>query len=246
MTTEATAGFRRPFAGLGFTVRTGILLLVVFSVVRVVLVLQANVTGQYNLVSIVFVAMIALPWILLTREGRRRSGITRPTRWWVLPLGLIAGGATCLAVFSLSTAPFEYIGGTYSAVPDDVTTDDRLVYFIIFAVIGMTFSPLGEEFLYRGIAQESFASRLGQTRAAFLDAAAFALVHLAHFGIVYVAGTWQFLPGPAALWFASMFVASLVFHAFRRLSGSVFGAVATHAGFNIAMTALIFYGLDTF
>ena len=50
--------------------RTGILLLLVFGIVRAVLVLQANVTGSYQVVSLVFVAMIALPWLLLTRDGR--------------------------------------------------------------------------------------------------------------------------------------------------------------------------------
>ena len=109
-----------------------------------------------------------------------------------------------------------------------------------------TFRPIGEEFLYRGIAQESFASKLGTTSAALLDAAAFAVVHLAHFGVVYVVGGWAFLLGPAALWLAAMFASSLVFHSFRRLSGSILGAVTSHAAFNLVMTFVIFYALDLF
>lgn len=67
--------FRAPFRRfLAFGVRTGILLLIVFGVVRVALVLQANVTGNYQFVSIVFVAMAVLPWIVLTREGAGGSG----------------------------------------------------------------------------------------------------------------------------------------------------------------------------
>ena len=42
--------------------------------------LQANVTGSYQVVSLVFVAMIALPWLLLTRDGRTRIGLVRPAR----------------------------------------------------------------------------------------------------------------------------------------------------------------------
>ncbi len=247
--------FRRLFREwLGFNVRTGALLIIFFGVVRMALVLQSNVTGSYQAVSIVFVAMAALPWILLTRHGRRRVGIVRPRRWrWVLP-GIVAGGLACMVVFAVFTAlwgdstqnAFVYIGGTYSAVPADVGSADRAIYFAIFAFIGVTFSPIGEELLYRGVAQEGFAAKLGTTKAALIDAAAFALVHLAHFGVVYFAGAWAFLPGPSALWLVAMFCCSLIFHSFRLLTGSILGAIASHAGFNLAMTFAIFYWLDLY
>ena len=89
---------------LGFDVRTGILLLVVFGLVRVALVLQANVTGSYQLVSVVFVAMAVLPWVVLTRAGRRKIGIVRPSRWrWMLPAA-VAGVTALLAVYATATA----------------------------------------------------------------------------------------------------------------------------------------------
>ena len=63
---------RAPFRSvLTLNPRTGILLIVVFGVVPVALVLQANVTGSYQVVSLVFAAMIALPWVRLTQEGRK-------------------------------------------------------------------------------------------------------------------------------------------------------------------------------
>jgi membrane protease YdiL (CAAX protease family) len=80
-------------------------------------------------------------------------------------------------------------------------------------------------------------------RAALLDAGAFAVTHLAHFGVVFVAGAWAFLPLPALFWVAAMFAASLVFHGFRRLTGSLAGAVVAHAGFNLAMNWVIFYAI---
>lgn len=239
---------------LGFDIRTGVLLVSVFGVVRVILVLQANVTGSYQVVSILFVVMAALPWILLTKQGRRRAGIVRPTRRrWVVP-GFFAGAAACLVVFAAFTAlwgdtvynAFVYIGGTYSAVPSGLNDADRAIYFAIFAVIGLTFSPIGEEVLYRGLAQQSFAAKLGSTKAALIDAGAFAVAHLSHFGVVYLAGAWAFFLGPAALWLVAMFAASLVFHSFRMLTGSILGAIASHAGFNLAMTIVIFYALDLF
>jgi hypothetical protein len=244
--------FRKPFRGfLSFDVRTGILLLVVFGLVRMGLVLQANVTGSYQVVSVVFVAMAVLPWVVLTRLGRRQIGIVRPSRWrWVLPAA-IAGALACLAVSATTTAlwgdsvsnPFAYIARTYSNVPASPSDTDRLVYFVIYAVIGMLFSPIGEELLYRGIAHESIASRLGNRNAALVDAGAFAITHLAHFGIVYVVGAWSFLPLPALLWVTVMFLCSLLFYAFRVLTGSVLGAIVAHAGFNLAMNYVIFYGV---
>jgi membrane protease YdiL (CAAX protease family) len=231
--------------------RTGILLLVVFGVVRVALVLQANVSGSYQAVSLVFVAMIALPWILLTREGRARIGLVRPSRWrWVVP-AVIAGITMALAVHAGATAlwghtlshPFAYIAISYSDVPASPSDVDRLIYFIIFAAVGMLFSPIGEEVLYRGIAHESFAAGLGDRRAAVIDAGAFALTHLAHFGVVFVAGAWAFLPLPALFWVMAMFLASLVFYGFRKLTGSLIGAITAHAGFNLAMNWVIFYAI---
>lgn len=243
---------RAPFRRiLGFDVRTGILLLVVFGLARMALVLQANVTGSYQVVSFVFVAMAVLPWVVLTREGRRKIGIVRPPRWrWVLP-AVVAGVTALLAVYAATTAlwgrtvenPFAYIAGTYSNVPDSPSDADRLIYFIIYAVIGMLFSPIGEELLYRGIAHESLASRLGNRGAALVDAGAFAVTHLAHFGIVYIAGAWTFLPLPALLWVVAMFLSSLVFYGFRVLTGSILGAIVAHAAFNLAMNFVIFYSV---
>ena len=234
--------------------RTGLLLVVLFGTVRMLLVLQANVTGSYQVVSVVFVAMALLPVILLTRTGRRRVGLEMPARWrWMLAAAL-AGAAASLLTFGLFSAAwgdslrnaFVYIGGTYSVVPDDVSAADRAIYFVIFAVIGLTFSPIGEELLYRGIVHESLATQWGAVRATLTDAAAFAMVHLAHFGIIYAGGGWSVFAAPALLWVVMMFASSLVFTAFRRLTGSVAGAIVSHAGFNLAMTVVIFYGLDLF
>lgn len=236
---------------LGLNPRTGILLLVLFGVVRVNLVLQANVTGSYQVVSLVFVAMIALPWLLLTRAGRMHIGLVRPARWrWIVP-AVIAGVAMALTVYAGATSlwghtlsnPFAYIALSYTNVPASPSEVDRLIYFIVFAVIGMLFSPIGEEVLYRGIAHESFAAGLGDRRAALIDAGAFAVTHLAHFGVVFVASAWAFLPLPALFWVAAMFLASLMFYGFRKLTGSLVGAIAAHAGFNLAMNWVIFFAI---
>lgn len=236
------------------TFRAAVVLLVGFGILRFTLVLQANVTGSYQLVSLVFLAMAVVPWVRLRREGRRAIGLVRPRRWWWMPVTPIAGAAACFTLVAIATAawgstpsnPFAYIAATYSTVPSPLSADDRIVYFVVFAVIGMTFSPIGEELLYRGVAQEGLATRLGQTRAALVEATAFALVHLAHFGIVYLDGRWSLLPLPAAFWVVAMFGAALLFLAWRRITGSIWGAVLAHAGFNLGMTAAIFFALPGF
>lgn len=118
-----------------------------------------------------------------------------------------------------------------------------MIYFLIFAVINATFSPLGEEILYRGMATEMLRTRLNGFGAAAVEAGVFALVHLAHFGIIFTVGGWKFLPGPAALWFCAMFLTALVFAYSRCASGSLLGAILSHSAHNLTMTALIFYTL---
>jgi membrane protease YdiL (CAAX protease family) len=240
---------RRAFRALDpLGMRGAVILLVAFGVVRVALVLQSNVTATYQAVGAIFVVMALLPWVLLTRDGRRRIGLVRP-RWRWLPVALLAGAASSVLIFAIATVvwglttsnPFVYVSLSYSAVPDPLPADDRIIFFAIFAAIGMLFSPLGEEVLYRGIAHTGLATRLGGRGASLVDAGAFAVVHLAHFGIVYLAGAWAFLPGPAAYWLLAMFGVSLLFTAFRILSRSLGGAIVAHAGFNLAMTACIFF-----
>src|SRR4051794_16354087 len=68
----APAMVRRPFrTAVGFNTHTAVGLILVFGIVRMALVMQANVTGSYQVVSTVFVAMAVLPWVLLTGSGRR-------------------------------------------------------------------------------------------------------------------------------------------------------------------------------
>jgi membrane protease YdiL (CAAX protease family) len=40
-----------------------------------------------------------------------------------------------------------------------------------------------------------------------------------------------------------MFLSSLVFYAFRKLTGSILGAIVAHASFNLVMNFAIFYGV---
>ena len=235
---------------LRFDAKTGGLLLAVFSVIRFALVLHANVTRSYQFIALFFVALIALPFLLLSQAGRQRIVLVWPARWWGVLLGGLLGVLSCAVLFYAASFcfgltasnPLVYISRTYQ-VPSVLNEDTRRMYFLIYAGTSMLFSPIGEELFYRGLVHECFTASLGTKRATLLDSAAFAVVHLAHFGLVYSGQGWHFLFWPSLLWVASLFVSCLLFTVGRAKSGSVWGAVMAHALFNVTMSYFIFYHL---
>ncbi|MEX2232535.1 MAG: CPBP family glutamic-type intramembrane protease [Cyclobacteriaceae bacterium] len=191
-----------------------------------------------------------IPFIFLTRYGRQQIGIVKPTRYRWIVYSFIIGVLISTTIFALGYILYSntynnwyvYIGQSCS-IPPGLSEQDKLVYFLIFAVNGMTFSPIGEELFFRGIVHSSFAKNLGDTKASMVDGSAFALTHLAHFGIVYISGVWEFLFIPSILWVLAMFLTSIIFFQCRRRTGSILGAIICHAGFNLAMIYFIFYHL---
>ncbi len=226
----------------------GIFLIVLFGIPRFILVFQANMSGGYGVAFIIFFIMWFAPLVFLTKQGRREIGIKRPNQYIRLLYSFGIGILSCAIIFgiflllfdkSLSNA-FVYMGRVGS-VPGSISDSDKFIYLIISAIPIMLFSPIGEEFLYRGVVHGSFVSRFGETKASVFDSLAFAFTHLANFGIIYNAGNWSFLPIPAFIWVLSMFLLSLVFFRCKLMCDSIFGAVFSHAGFNLAMMYIIFY-----
>jgi membrane protease YdiL (CAAX protease family) len=223
----------------------GLFLIFLFGIPRFILVLKASVTGQNQWVSIIFTIMMFTPLIFLRKAGREALGIRKSTRPLWLLWGFLLGCGMCLFLFALTrliygleiSNPFVYIASVTT------TGDTSMLYFLIYLAVMMTFSPIGEELFYRGVVHQAFKAELGDKKAAVIDSAAFALTHLAHFGIVYLAGTWKLFPLPALIWISAMFLTCLVFNRVRQESGSILGAILTHAGFNFAMGFLIFYAL---
>jgi len=223
----------------------GLFLILLFGIPRFILVLNSYVSGQSQWVSIVFTIMFFTPLLFLKKAGRREMGIRRSSRPLWLLWGFLLGCGMCLLLFACTrllfglevSNPFVYIASGTS------TSGSSAIYFLIYMIIIMTFSPIGEELFYRGVIHQAFKGELGDRKAAVIDSAAFALTHLAHFGIVYAAGAWKFMPLPALLWVSAMFFTCLVFNRVRQESGSILGAILTHAGFNFGMGFLIFYAL---
>lgn len=239
----------RPLFNVNWQLGLGLILL--FGIPRFILVLQASQTGDFSLVSMIFILMWLAPFILLTRAGRRSIGLRKPRHYRWLGYGVLLGMLACVMMYFIATFLFAhsienwlvYTRQSYQLQTGPVAPSDRWIYFIIFSVIAMTFSPVGEELLYRGLIHRSFAYDLGEWKASVIDSAAFSLTHLAHFGVVYYAGGWKFLPFPALLWVISIFGTGILFSICKERSDSLAGAVVCHAAFNLAMTYLIFYHL---
>jgi membrane protease YdiL (CAAX protease family) len=227
----------------------GLILILLFGVPRFIIVLNANVTGNYGYISIIFLLMWITPWIFLTKEGRKNIGIRKPGNYRWLIYSFLAGAAICAILFVTGILLFNqtysnwfvYISNSYQSIGIISTDSQRLTYFLIYAVIGMTFSPIGEELFYRGIVHGSFAGEFGEHNASIIDSMAFALTHLAHFGIIYMSGMWHFLFIPAILWITFMFITSRIFFICKQKTGSIYGAIIGHAAFNLTMMYFIFY-----
>ena len=216
---------------------------------RFILVLSAQLTQAYGAVMIIFLLMWLAPFVFLNKAGRQAIGMVKPKSSLGLLYSFLLGTAVCLSGYMVSKWFYHdsmqnwliYMSSAYKVPSQALQGSGRHLYFLIYAITAMTFSPVGEELFYRGIVQEGFKEKMGAVKASNLDSLVFALTHLAHFGIVYVGGAWQLFWMPALLWMVFMFLSSKVFFWCKERSGSLWGAISCHAGFNCCMMYLVFY-----
>jgi len=231
-----------------FNWRFGLLLLVIICVPRFVLVLQANQTGSYGAIGAIMLLSALIPFIFLSKYGRKKTGINGTKRIGALAFSIVLGVFCSLALYFVGEMLYGnsyqnwyvYIGKSYH-IPDVISSHDKRILFFITAVIGMLFSPIGEELFFRGIVHGSFANSIGEAKASVVDSLAFAVTHMAHFGVVFIDAGWSFYPIPTILWVGSMFGMSILFFKMKKLTGSILGAIGCHAGFNLGMIYSIFY-----
>jgi uncharacterized protein len=210
---------------------------------------RKNHIGYNSRFGFALILLFGIPrFIFLSKEGRRSIGLKKPENRLWLVWSLLFGMAACTLLFGITQSffgsteqnSFVYISKSYHAVLG-LTGNEKQIYFFIYSVIAMTFSPIGEELLYRGIIHGSFVSRWGDRGASRTDSLAFAITHLAHFGIVFVSGAWAFFLVPGLVWVVAMFGVSTLFFFCKQQTGSILGAIFSHAGFNLAMTYFMFY-----
>ncbi|WP_025765301.1 CPBP family intramembrane glutamic endopeptidase [Dyadobacter tibetensis] len=231
-----------------FDWKFGLFLIGIICIPRFILVLKANISGSYGGIGAIMLISAFAPLLFLTKYGRNEIGVKWAKNYWSLVLAFSVGIAVSLMLHwignSLYGNTFEnwyhYIGRSYN-IPSGIGAEDKKILFAVMAVTGMTFSPIGEELFFRGVVHASFAKSLEDKMASIVDASAFALTHIAHFGLVFINDQWRFLLIPTLLWVSSMFLVSILFTAFRRFSNSILGAIICHAGFNLGMIYSIFY-----
>lgn len=243
----------KPFWSKIFTFnwKFGLFLILIICIPRFLLVLQANATSNYTSIGLIMLISAIAPFIFLSKSGRRKIGIKKPENYtWLLyafVLGLIISFLLYFLGELLYGNTYEnwyfYIGKSY-AIPAEIDQKSKLILFSIMALTGMTFSPIGEEFFFRGLVHTSFANSVGEKNASIIDSSAFALVHISNFGLIFINQQWEFLIVPTLIWVLSMFAASILFYVCRKHSGSILGAILCHAAFNLGMIYCIFYQLN--
>lgn len=226
----------------------GLFLLLLICIPRFILVLKANETGNYSFIGMIMFVSALVPFIFLNKHGRKQIGICKPKKLFPLVYALAAGIGFSYAMYLLGDwfygntyeNWYVYIGKSYN-IPEGISGLDKRIMFAIMAITGMTFSPIGEELFFRGIVHNSFANSVGDKRASVIDSSAFSLIHISHFGLVFINNQWDFYLLPALIWVLGMFLVSVLFFQMKRIAGSIWGAVFCHAGFNLAMIYCIFY-----
>ncbi|MGR3809254.1 CPBP family intramembrane glutamic endopeptidase [Jiulongibacter sp. NS-SX5] len=228
--------------------RFGSFLIVLICIPRFFLVLNANETANYGPIgAIMFISALA-PFIFLSKQGRTEIGLKVSNKPIAVFLALLAGLGFSLVLFKIGDILYsgtyqnwyQYIGKSYN-IPNGISGNEKMVLFAVMAATGMIFSPIGEELFFRGIVHESFAQSFGSKTASLIDASAFAITHIAHFGLVFLDGSWKFFAIPTIIWVLAMFLVSLLFFYAKQKSNSLLGAIAAHAGFNLGMIYSIFY-----
>ncbi len=236
------------FRFLTYNWKLGVFLVLLFGIPRFIMVLDANASGGYGTVSIIFLIMWVVPFIFLSKDGKKYIGIKKPVNYYWLIASFFIGFAFCALMFICAkflyadtiNNSFVYISRSYT-IPGEALAANKLMFFAMFSLVGMTFSPIGEELFYRGVIHGSFVDQFGETKASIFDSLAFALTHLAHFGIVYNMDKWEFLPVPAILWVSGMFILCQLLFLCKQKTGSILGAIIGHAGYNVGMMYVIFY-----
>jgi uncharacterized protein len=231
-----------------FDWKFGLFLILIVCIPRFILVLNANVNGSYGSIGLIMAISAIAPFIFLSKFGRSEIGISKPTNYNWLLIAFITGLIASFLLYFVGQAFYgnsyenwyNYIGKSYN-IPTVISQNDKQILFIIMALTGMIFSPIGEELFFRGIVHSSFAKSIGDKKASIVDASAFALTHISHFGLVFINNLWDFYTIPTIIWVTSMFLVSLLFYICRKYSGSILGAIISHSAFNLGMIYCIFY-----
>ncbi len=205
-------------------------------------------SGQYNYIILLFILMWAFPFVFLTRDGRRTIGLKKPTQPLWLIFGFVLGLTASVLIYFVGTTLFDHTENNWYMTIMGSFNKDNIIegikpsigLFLLVTFPTMVFSPIGEEFFFRGMIHESYASKYGNNNAMIIDASFFGITHLAHHGLLMTSDGPRLLPS-AFIWILMMMFVSILLFYVRKKSGSIWGAVTCHAGFNFGMMGSIVY-----
>ena len=111
----------------------GLALIFVVGIPRFLMVLSANVSGHYHLLSLIFIFMWLTPWIFLSRFGRSKIGLKKPGHAEWLLYGFIIGILLSAIMFLIATFLYQdsisnwlvYISKSYTNLPENLNAPDR-------------------------------------------------------------------------------------------------------------------------
>jgi uncharacterized protein len=234
------SAWRVPVASLAVVLLLG----VVFTAVRALAMLGPVSYRPLFLIHCVMMAVV--PWLLFTRAGRREIGLKAPTHVGWVGLALLLGAlasficfATGYLLFGGSVGNwFMSVGESFRAQPTEGFS--LLQLHLMFTIPGVLFSPIGEEFFFRGVLQRTLEDHISPARSTVVQAIWFAAAHLIHHGVIATATGFSFLFVSGPIWFLQMFGLSVMFAWLRRRSDSIVPAVISHSAFNATMNTFIF------
>ncbi|MGO9777196.1 MAG: lysostaphin resistance A-like protein [Terracidiphilus sp.] len=194
--------------------------------------------------------MWTLPFLFLTRQGRREIGLRKQgNSAFNMLLSALAGAVCGLAFFAIGMALYGDSPDNWCvSIRDSFQLNQMLAVMspaAVFAVITlstMSFTPIGEEFLFRGLIQQSFTMRWNAVVATLVNGFAYGLMHLLH-----VHGLWHDAAGfhlrliSGALMVILLAGLGATLTLCRLWTGSLWCAVVAHAACNLAMISAIFF-----
>lgn len=206
------------------------------------------VFSSYSLQELFFlqsVAMWASPFFLLTPNGRREIGLVEPGMTVrSMSLSALAGSACGVVLFGLGMVLYGNSPNNWCiSIRNYLHFDEMrglmspLSLFALYSLPAIFLNPIGEEILFRGIIQQSFARRFGGVLATAVNSLLFGLIYLYLHGLWRDASGFHLRLGSAAAAVFLMACAGAVFTLCRTLSGSLWPATAAHAAFNLTVLA---------
>jgi len=244
-----TSSFLRPFWNR-LAIPPWLLSLLLLAVLAAARFYSAFGPPQARILFLVHVlVMWTLPFLFLTRQGRREIGLCRQG---ITPVALVvcalAGVVGSLLVFWIGMALYGNSPDNWCVSIRDSFQLDRMLTvmspataFAVIALLTMSFTPIGEEFFFRGLIQQSFRLRWKAGIATLVNGFAYGLMHLLH-----VHGLWHDAAGfhlrlvSGALVVVLLAGMGAIFTLCRLWTGSLWCAVVAHAACNLAMISAIF------